>query len=121
MHVRVAQAYLKADDDVAADRAVKRAGEYVVKTSSWSITAQYKACYASVLDAKRKFLDAALRYAELATSEEAIANVQQDELMSFLQKAAICAVLAPAGPQRSRFMAGLYRDERTINIDVSME
>jgi len=112
-YVKVAQAYLKGDDDVAADRFVRRAGELVTRGTPFAVAAQFRACYAAVLDAKRKFHEAALRYYELSTLRppEGV-ELDEAELLAMLAKAARAACLAPAGPARGRLMGTLYRDER---------
>jgi COP9 signalosome complex subunit 4 len=70
-----------------------------------------------VLDAKRKFIEAALRYLDVMRSVEA-AEVDEAELISFVEKAAICAVLAPAGPQRQRVMSTLMRLDKIALVQV---
>lgn len=118
-YVRVAQAYLKADDDVSADRFIKRASDYVFHASvGWETQVQYKACYAQILDAKRKFLEAAGRYIELAHLPPS--QAEESDLLAMLERAVKCVVVAPAGPQRQRVMGTLYRDERLSMIDVSL-
>jgi COP9 signalosome complex subunit 4 len=72
---------------------------------------------AQVLDAKRKFIEAALRYLDVMRSVEA-AEVDEAELIAFVEKAAICAVLAPAGPQRQRVMGTLMRLEKIALVQV---
>jgi len=70
-----------------------------------------------VLDAKRKFIEAALRYLDVMRSVEA-AEVDEAELIAFVEKAAICAVLAPAGPQRQRVMGTLMRLDKISLVQV---
>jgi COP9 signalosome complex subunit 4 len=115
--IRVAQAYLKAEDDVNADRFVRRADGPVNDAGDPILKMQFRACYAQMLDQKRKFLEAALRYIELTQVSSDI--VDEGDLLALLVKAVKCAILAPAGPQRQRVMGTLYRDERVHGIDVS--
>lgn len=116
--LRVAQAYLKADDDVSAERFIQRAAEWVHKSGvPWGVLVQYKTAWAQVLDAKRRFLEAALRYIEIARMP--VEQLDAKELLVMLERATRCAVLAPAGPPRARVMAALVRDERIGEIDVS--
>ena len=108
--VKVAQQYVKGGDEVAADRFLKKASESVYRVGDFALLLQFKSLYAVLLDTKRRFLEAALRYLEvLADGGE---RVDDEEAVSFLDKAAVCGVLAPAGPQRSRLLATLLRDER---------
>ena len=112
-YVKVAQAYLKAEDDINADAYAKRALPHVFKEGvSWLVQVQYKAIVAQVLDAKKQFLQAALRYADL--SRLPTAQMQEGDLLAMLEKAARCAILSPAGPPRQRVMAALCRDERVL-------
>ena len=118
--VRVAQAYLAADDDVSAERYIQRASEWVHRASvPWGVSVQYKVCWARILDAKRRFLEAALRYMEIARLPAE--QLEASELVIMLESAARCIVLAPAGPPRARVMANLIRDERISEIDVRAE
>ena len=78
---------------------------------------QYKTCYARVLDSKRRFLEAATRYYQL--SQEGRAKVAEEELAQALAAAITCTILAAAGPQRSRMLATLYKDERTASLPVA--
>lgn len=71
---------------------------------------QHKACFAQLLDQKRKFLEAAGRYMDLLRLSSGHA-VEEGELKIILEKAIKCAILAPAGPQRQRVLGMLIRDE----------
>lgn len=42
----------------------------------------------------------------------------EGERLSSLECAAVCAILAAAGPQRSRMLGTLYKDERTQQLEV---
>ena len=53
----------------------------------------FQACYARVLDSRRKFIEAAQRYNELSYKS----LVSEDERMTALKNALICTVLASAG------------------------
>jgi COP9 signalosome complex subunit 4 len=70
-------------------------------------------------DAKRRFLEAALRYYELSQHENQDINgqkVDEEELTTALTASITCSILAAAGPQRSRVLATLYKDERCAAI-----
>ena len=74
-------------------------------------------CYARILDSKRKFLDAGTRYYQLSQLQGKSfgeRTVSEAELILALQQAITCAVLAPAGPQRSRLLGTLYKDELSL-------
>ena len=139
--VKIAMLYLEDDDAVSAETHVKRAsfllaardtdGEANTDPRHKALELQYKVCYARVLDSKRRFLEAAMRYYELSQlpSGSGASDRQEDgkaasdvprvddaELMQALEAAVACAVLAAAGPQRSRVLATPYKDERTSRL-----
>jgi len=65
---------------------------------------------------QRRFLEAALRYYSLSQlAQRCIGGrvVAEEELTQALNAAVVCTILAAAGPQRSRFLATLCKDERT--------
>jgi len=57
-------------------------------------------------------MKAALRYYELSTT------VSEHEQMDSLTFAVICSILAPAGPQRSRMLSTLFKDERSSKLEI---
>ncbi len=81
---------------------------------------QYKTCSARILDAKRKFTEAAVRYYELSQliSRHMGDSIAADELDTALSAAVTCVILAPPGPQRSRVLAQLYKDERCMRLPL---
>lgn len=84
---------------------------------------QFKTCYARILDAKRRFIEAALRYYELSQVEpgRTLDNGKvygEENLSAALTNAITCAILAAAGPQRSRVLATLYKDERCAQLAI---
>lgn len=52
------------------------------------------------------------------SSLSAYHQVSEDELGQALRAAVVCCILAKAGPQRSRILANLYKDERTAHLDL---
>ena len=79
---------------------------------------QYKTCYARVSDAKGRFVEAAMRYYELSQAEPEGRGAGKSEarLAEALSNAITCAILASAGPQRSRVLAMLLKDERCASV-----
>ncbi|RHY42394.1 hypothetical protein DYB34_002032 [Aphanomyces astaci] len=108
-YVKIAELYLQEDETVDAENFINRASRVIhaVGQSNWPLKLRYQVSYARILDAKRKFLDAALRYYEFSQSKPDV-----HDLLQLLSKAVTCAILAAAGPQRSRLLATLYKDER---------
>jgi len=76
---------------------------------------RYKATHGKVLDANRKFLDAAWNYYELSQTPASL--IRADDLLVLLGKAATCAILGKAGPQRDRIIGSLYKDERLASLE----
>ena len=70
-----------------------------------------------VLDANRKFLDAAWNYYELSQTPASV--IRADELLVLLGKATTCAILGKAGPQRDRILGALFKDERLGSLETA--
>ena len=74
----------------------------------------FKLSQARIFDSQRRFTEAATRYHEISYTAE----LDEAERLAALDAAVTCAVLAPAGPQRSRVLATLHRDERTESLET---
>ncbi|ESO08836.1 hypothetical protein HELRODRAFT_190631 [Helobdella robusta] len=107
-YLKVARLYLEDEDPVQAEAYINRASILQAESTSEALQIHYKACYARVLDYRRKFIEAAQRYNELSFKN----CVAEDEKMTALKNALICTILASAGQQRSRMLATLFKDER---------
>ncbi|CAM9716301.1 unnamed protein product, partial [Hapterophycus canaliculatus] len=129
--VKVAEAYLECDETDAADnfctkartqqqRARKSTGSAasaaMQDVTDWALQMRYRTTAARILDAHRKFLDASTRFYELSLAQSKGMEVDADDLLQLLGKAITCAVLGKAGPQRSRQMGVLLRDERVESL-----
>jgi COP9 signalosome complex subunit 4 len=152
--LKIASLFLKDDNAGKAETFVNRAAFLLSPDTDAKLQLQYKSCYARILDAKCKFLEAALRYYEISNThllssaqnekpskgegttsgdaEKVAAATKQPQeeeeeeegmLMDVgllaekaLVDAVICTILAKAGPQRSRVLATLYKDERCIKM-----
>ena len=137
IYVSMAECYLADDETVEADGAVQRAGLFVDKMQTtdkgkkkedsdsdgceednnmeWQIILRYKSNYATILDANRKFLQAASRYYEISTIKRK--EILQENLLELLGCAATCAILAKSGPQRHQILALISKDERLAQLD----
>ena len=115
MYVKIAETFLEDDESVDAETYVTRASGlmHAVDATNWALQLRYRVTLARTLDARRKFLDAAMRYYELSQARHE--QVHQDELLSLLSKAVTCGLLGNAGPQRSRILGLLYKDERVTS------
>jgi len=107
-YLKIARLFLEDEDANQADAYINRASLLQSESKNEELQILYKACYARVLDSRRKFIEAAQRYNELSYKS----LVSEDERMTALKNALICTVLASAGQQRSRMLATLFKDER---------
>ncbi|KAG8863830.1 hypothetical protein FRB96_007667 [Tulasnella sp. 330] len=112
IYVRIVRLLLEEEDSVQAETYQNRAGLLIHSTKDRELQLSYKLCQARIYDYARRFVEAALRYHELSW----VGDLDEDERLQILAAAITCAVLAPAGPNRSRILASLYRDERTLNL-----
>lgn len=115
-YVQIAEFYLEEDDAVNADTYCNRASMVMHEVPDVPLTLRYRVCHARVLDAKRKFLDAASKYCDLS-SQTFGGQIDEADLLALLKCGVTCAILAPAGPQRSRILALLCKDERIRSIE----
>lgn len=118
IYIRIMRNLLEDDDTTAADIYLNRATHLIHKSVKQESTLLFQLCQARILDAKRQFLNACQRYHQLSFSQQ----IADTERMQCLSAAITCAVLAPAGPQRSRSLATLYKDDRSPQLpaDYSM-
>jgi len=118
-NIKIAMLYLEDDDSFNAESYIKKASSLIGSCKDEAMELQYKTCYARILDAKRRFLEAALRYYELSSIGNKTIDgrtIDQEELEMSLRQAITCTILAAAGPQRSRMLATLYKDERSERL-----
>lgn len=112
IYIKIARLYLEDEESVQAEAYINRAAELIHQVNDQELKISYKACYARISDYKRNFLKAAVHYYELSQI------VNEGERLPALEFAVICAILAKAGPQRSRQLATLYKDERSSKLDI---
>ncbi|KAF8468957.1 hypothetical protein BDZ91DRAFT_721468 [Kalaharituber pfeilii] len=118
IYIRIMRNLLEDDDSTAADSYLNRATLLIHKSTNPESTLLFQLCQARILDSKRQFLNACQRYHQLSFSP----LIAETERLQCLSAAITCAVLAPAGPQRSRSLATLYKDDRSPQLiaDYSM-
>ncbi|KAJ9522666.1 hypothetical protein QJQ45_019743, partial [Haematococcus lacustris] len=118
-NIKIAMLYLEDDDPVNAELYIKKASSLINNSKDAAAELQYKVCYARILDSKRRFLEAALRYYELSSAGGHVGQrVDAEDLQQALTQAITCTILASAGPQRSRMLSTLYKDERAEQLAV---
>ncbi|KAI9471006.1 MAG: proteasome component region PCI domain-containing protein [Benjaminiella poitrasii] len=112
VYIRIVKLLLEEDEAVQAESYLNRAALLIPNSNDPLLNLTFKLSQARILDAKRKFLEACTKYHELSY----VSQVEEDERILCLIAAVQCAVLAGAGPQRSRSLATLYKDERTHHL-----
>mmetsp|Transcript_30580 Transcript_30580/g.93477 ORF Transcript_30580/g.93477 Transcript_30580/m.93477 type:complete len:421 (+) Transcript_30580:37-1299(+) len=112
LYVTIAETFLEEDESVEAEGFVNRASSLMqfVPSEDWALQLRYRVTLARTLDARRKFLEAAVSYYELSQARHE--ELDGNDLVALLAKAVTCALLGPAGPQRTRIVSTLYKDER---------
>jgi COP9 signalosome complex subunit 4 len=110
--VRIARNYLEVDDTTAAETYVNKLKNIMHGVSDKDLELHFKLSQARIQDAKREFLAASQRYHEISLSPV----IAEEERLHTLGMAVKCAVLAPAGPLRSRALGRLYKDERASGL-----
>lgn len=124
--ITVAETFL-ADDESSAEQAeiyAQKAGALMTNISTTAegrlLTLRYQSAHARVMDAHRKFVEAAMRYYELSTISQEIVdllNLNEQDLLELFGKSVTCVILGKAGPQRSRVLGVLYKDDRLSQLD----
>lgn len=106
VYVRIAQLYLEEEQSLEAERFLNKAAPLINKKGvEPENRLRYQSSFVQIRDYNRKFSEAASGYYRLAQL------VPEAEREQVLVRGVRAAVLAPAGPQRSRLLALYYRDE----------
>ncbi|EAW15230.1 putative COP9 signalosome subunit 4 (CsnD) [Aspergillus clavatus NRRL 1] len=111
--IRIVRLYLEEDDTTSAEAFLNRIKNLPSKIEDQELKLHFKLSQARILDARRRFLDASQEYFNVSLA----AGVDESDRLQALAAAIRCAVLAPAGPQRSRILATLYKDDRATSVD----
>jgi len=112
IYVKIAQLFLEDDESVLAEAYINRASELISQCKDDMLKLRYKVCFARIMDYKRQFMKAGLKYYELS---QVVAEGERKEALDY---SIICTILAAAGPQRSRMLATLWKDERSSKSDL---
>lgn len=110
--MRICRLYIEEDDTTTAESYLNRAKGLLYKLEDPELKLTFELSQARILDARRRFLDASSAYHNVSFT----VTLAEEERMQALSAAITCAVLAPAGPQRSRTLANLYKDERAPQV-----
>ncbi|CAG9938318.1 unnamed protein product [Clonostachys rosea f. rosea IK726] len=110
--IRIVRNYLEVDDSTSAETYINKLKNIMHQIEDPDLTLHFKLSQARIQDAKRDFLSAANKYHDLSFSSA----IAEEERLHTLSMAAKCAILAPAGPMRSRTLGRLYKDERSVQL-----
>lgn len=111
--IRIVRNYLEVDDTTSAEMFINKLKNIMHQVEDQALSLNFRLSQARILDAQRNFLQAANRYHEISFS----LAVAEDDRMQTLSMAAKCAILAPAGPLRSRTLGRLHKDDRAPFLD----
>lgn len=111
--IRIVRDYLEVDDSALAETYLNKLKNVLHNVSDPVLLLHFKLSQARINDAKRQFLAASQSYHEISYSTA----IAEEERLHTLAMAIKCAILAPAGPSRSRALGRLYKDERAANLE----
>jgi len=108
IYIHIVRLLLEDEDSITAETYLNRVALLISNTTDPVIQIQYKFSNVRILDYKRQFLPASSKYHELSYET----SIEEEDRLRCLSQAIICAVLANAGPLRTRLLTTLYKDER---------
>ncbi|KAF2847907.1 COP9 signalosome-like protein complex subunit 4 [Plenodomus tracheiphilus IPT5] len=111
--IRIVRCYLEEDDPTNAFTHLNKIKNILFSVQDDETKLIFQLSQGRIYDSQRAFLDAAQSY--YATSNVSI--VHEEERMRIFGRAIICTVLAPAGPQRGKMLAKLYKDDRASQAE----
>lgn len=111
--IRIVRNYLEVDDSTSAEIFINKLKNVMHQVEDAEMTLHFNLSQARIHDAQRNFLSAANKYHEISFS----IAIAEEERLHTLSMAAKCAILAPAGPMRSRTLGRLYKDERSTQLE----
>ncbi|KAK7753723.1 hypothetical protein SLS62_004347 [Diatrype stigma] len=113
--VRIVRCYLEVDDTTAAETYLNKLKGVIhdVADADPALHLHFRLSQARIRDAKREFLAASQAYHDISFS----AAIAEEERLHTLSMAVKCALLAPAGPLRSRMLGRLFKDERAVALE----
>ncbi|KAL2160943.1 hypothetical protein VTH06DRAFT_8655 [Thermothelomyces fergusii] len=111
--IRIVRNYLEVDDSTAAEAYLNKLKNVMHGVADPELNLHFRLSAARVQDSNRQFLQAAQSYHDISFSPA----VAEEERLHTLAMAVKCAILAPAGPARSRALGRLYKDERAAGLE----
>lgn len=112
IYIHIVRLLLEDEDEVTAETYLNRAALLIPNVHDDLLELMFKMSQARILDFKRRFLEASPKYLSLSYTP----TVDPSERLLLLSKSVTCAVLAGAGPARSRMLATLYKDDRVREL-----
>lgn len=112
IYLQIAKLFLEEQDSALAESYISRSSHLQSEVKNPQLSVSYQECSARMLDFKRKFLDAARKYVFLSFN----VYVPPQNQVQALRRGIVCAILASAGPQRSRILTTLHKDERSQTL-----
>lgn len=111
--VRIVRLYLEEDDPTTAETYLNKLKNVIHAVPDPTLNLHFRLSAARINDAKRSFLSASQAYHEISF----LPSIDEEDKLRTLGEAVKCAILAPAGPTRSRALARLYKDERAAGLE----
>lgn len=110
--IKIARLYLEDGNVGSADAFLKKASSLLSSAAGQgNLLLQYQACSAMILDKKGKFTEASIKYYDLSSQlDDSLMIDETVELSTLdaLECAMRCAIVAAAGPQRSKLLSKLH-------------
>ncbi|KAK3311114.1 uncharacterized protein B0T15DRAFT_387628 [Chaetomium strumarium] len=113
MWIRIVRNYLEVDDSTAAETYLNKLKNVMHTVDDPELNLHFRLSAARIQDSNRQFLQAAKSYHDISFSPA----IAEEERLHTLSMAIKCAILAPAGPLRSRALGQLYKDERSAGLE----
>lgn len=111
VYIHIVRLLLEEEDSVQAEAYLHRASAIIADITDNTLLLSYKVCQVRILDYKRKFLEAAQRYYELS-----LLVIDPEEKNHCLRESVKSALLAKAGPSRTRVLTMLFKDDRVSRV-----
>ncbi|GAB1311444.1 COP9/signalosome complex subunit Csn4 [Madurella fahalii] len=111
--IRIVRNHLEVDDSTAAETYLNKLKNVMHTVDDPELNLHFRLSAARIQDSNRQFLQAAKSYHDISFSPA----IAEEERLHTLAMAIKCAILAPAGPLRSRALGQLYKDERSAGLE----
>jgi COP9 signalosome complex subunit 4 len=111
--IRIVRCYLEEDDPTSAFTHLNKIKNIIYNVQDQETKLIFQLSQARIYDSQRAFLDAAQSYYTTST----VPVIEEEERIRIFGNAIICTVLAPAGPQRGKMLAKLYKDDRASQAE----